>query len=314
MILYHGTNKKFNEFKPSIKGSFGRGIYLSPNYATAKMYGKYSYKVKTNLKNPLYINSNTDEILLKHVKNNEIEELQKLGYDGLIIGNENHISEVVVWDSTQLEIVNEPLKEELNDAFWKWFGKSKLIENGQPMLFYHRTNAVFDVFDKDFGSPLLADGFYFSSKPLSEWYGKNIMKVYLKMENPYIIEDMQNIDSVAKFVKDFNLLTKDIKTTLQNYSDDYRSDVNTAFDGKAALRRVVKWHLNDQTRYVTEKLQKKNYDGLIIKNSDGQGGIKYDEYIVFHPNQIKSIGNKGTWSITSDNIYESLNKELERYL
>lgn len=204
--------------------------------------------------------------------------------------------------------------DNLNDAFWKWFGKSKLIEKGQPIIFYHRTNAVFDTFDKDFGSPLLADGFYFSSKPLSEWYGKNIMKVYLKMENPYIIEDMQNLDSVVKFVEDFNLLTEDIKTTLQNYSDDYRSDSNTAFDGKAALRRVVKWHFNDQTRYITERLQKKNYDGLIIKNSDGQGGIKYDEYIVFSPNQIKAIDNKGTWSIISDNIYETLNKELEKFL
>ena len=77
--------------------------------------------------------------------------------------------------------------DNLNNAFWKWFSKSKMIKNGQPMVFYHRTNAVFDVFDKDFSSPLLADGFYFSTKPLSEWYGKNIMKVYLKIENPYII-------------------------------------------------------------------------------------------------------------------------------
>ena len=125
---------------------------------------------------------------------------------------------------------------------------------------------------------------------------------------------MQNLNSVAKFVKDFSLLTEDIKNTLQNYSDEYRSNPNISFDGKAALRRVVKWHLDDQTKYVTERLQKKHYDGLIIKNSDGQDGIKYDEYIVFSPNQIKSIDNRGNWSRTSDNIYESLNRELEKYL
>lgn len=227
------------------------------------------------------------------------------------------LSEIGLWDALGVPQNSEKLNESadnLNDAFWKWFGKSKLIVNGEPMIFYHRTNAVFDTFDKDFGSPLLADGFYFSDKPLSEWYGKNIMEVYLKMEKPYIIEDMQNIDDVAKFVEEFNLLSEDIKATLQNYSNEFRSNKDRAFDGKAALRRVIKWHLNDQTKYVTERLQKKNYDGLIIKNSDGQDDIKYDEYIVFEPEQIKAIDNKGTWSIKSSNIYENLNKLLEEYL
>lgn len=228
------------------------------------------------------------------------------------------LDDISLWEALgvpqETEKLNESEETNLNAAFWKWFGNSKLIKNGKPLVFYHRTNAVFDTFDKDFGSPLLADGFYFSDKPLSEWYGKNIMEVYLKMEKPYIIEDMQNIDDVAKFVEEFNLLSEDIKATLQNYSNEFRSNKDRAFDGKAALRRVIKWHLNDQTKYVTERLQKKNYDGLIIKNSDGQDDIKYDEYIVFKPEQIKSIDNKGTWSIKSSNIYENLNKLLEEYL
>ena len=148
------------------------------------------------------------------------------------------LSEIDLWDALGVPENSEKLNESvdtLNDAFWKWFGKSKMIKNGQPIVFYHRTNAVFDVFDKDFSSPLLADGFYFSTKPLSEWYGKNMMKVYLKIENPYIIEDMQNLNSVAKFVKDFSLLTEDIKNTLQNYSDEYRSNPNVSYNGKAAL-------------------------------------------------------------------------------
>ena len=51
-------------------------------------------------------------------------------------------------------------------------------------------------------------------------------------------------------------------------------------------------------------MQKKHYDGLIIKNSDGQDGIKYDEYIVFSPDQIKAGDNNGNWS-DSENIYEA---------
>ena len=281
--------------------------FLKKKYGCKYTYGNtFMFGRRTIDPTSLYDIKNHPEDIEEFLENyNYLKNL--LGIDYM---NQDYLKTVINMSKNKTKVLTE---SNLNDAFWKWFGKSKLIENGQPMIFYHRTNAVFDTFDKDFGSPLLADGFYFSTKPLSEWYGKNIMEVYLKMENPYIIEDMQNLNSVAKFVEDFSLLTEDIKTTLQNYSDEYRSNPNISFDGKAALRRVVKWHLNDQTKYVTERLQKKHYDGLIIKNSDGQDGIKYDEYIVFSPNQIKSINNKGMWS-NSDNIYETLNKEIERYL
>ena len=61
---------------------------------------------------------------------------------------------------------------------------------------------------------------------------------------------------------------------------------------------------------------KKHIQAAILKVYDG---VIYDldtepKYVVFNPNQIKAIDNKGTWSTSSDNIYESLNKELERYL
>ena len=122
---------------------------------------------------------------------NEEWELGTDGYDkrydypfGHVFTRGCDLSEIELWDALGVPQNSEKLNESadnLNDAFWKWFGKSKLIENGQPMIFYHRTNAVFDTFDKDFGSPLLADGFYFSSEPLSDWYGKNIMKVYWEL-------------------------------------------------------------------------------------------------------------------------------------
>ena len=39
-----------------------------------------------------------------------------------------------------------------------------------------------------------------------------------------------------------------------------------------------------------------------------------DEYIVWNPTQIKSIYNNGNWSWYSRNVFETLNRELERYL
>ena len=55
-------------------------------------------------------------------------------------------------------------------------------------------------------------------------------------------------------------------------------------------------------------------DGVIFKNIRELGRPVSTEYVVFEPNQIKSVDNKGTWNPASDNIYETLNKEIKRYL
>ena len=35
----------------------------------------------------------------------------------------------------------------LNDNFWKWFGKSKMVDKqGNPLVFYHVTNSDFNTF------------------------------------------------------------------------------------------------------------------------------------------------------------------------
>ena len=62
--------------------------------------------------------------------------------------------------------------------------------------------------------------------------------------------------------------------------------------------------------------QEHGYDGVIVKNvyETDYENILCNDYIVFKPNQIKSIDNRGNWSTSSDNIYEALNKELERYI
>lgn len=213
----------------------------------------------------------------------------------------------VDWNSKKS--LKEAVAPKLNDNFWNWFGNSKTIKNSKPIVYYHRTNADFDTFSKDYNDALLATGFYFSERPLSDWYGKNIKECYLKMENPYIINNMDNIEDIEQFVKTFKLFKKkwqlkDVKGTLKEYSDARNMDRAKEFDGKSALRSLVKWDFNDNTNQITKIIKDKGYDSLIIKNSSGKNGIIFDEYIVFEPNQIKSVDNNGNWSNTSDNINE----------
>ena len=60
----------------------------------------------------------------------------------------------------------------------------------------------------------------------------------------------------------------------------------------------IKRALYKRSDKFSEAIRKQGYDGI----------IKDDEYIVFEPNQIKSIKNNGNWSLESDNINESKNK------
>lgn len=79
-------------------------------------------------------------------------------------------------------------KEALTN-FWRWFGDSKVVdEQGRPLVVYHGTDAEFDTFDKNITpkrNNLLGQGFYFTNQQdKAKWFGKNIMPVYLKIENP----------------------------------------------------------------------------------------------------------------------------------
>lgn len=57
---------------------------------------------------------------------------------------------------------------------------------------------------------------------------------------------------------------------------------------------------------IIDKLKAQGYDGIIIKNTrvdslNPDEGI--NQYVVFEPNQIKSVYNRGTWNARNDNIY-----------
>ena len=163
--------------------------------------------------------------------------------------------------------------------FKKWFGDSKVVdETGKPIVVYHGTeNGGFEIFSEQ----KVEDGFFFTddintAKEYAETpdglenFGDNeIYNVYLKIENPYII-DLQG--------------------------EEYRG---TAIQG-----------------YIDEA-RELGHDGVIIKNiidkrfTDSQGSLGND-YIVFNPEQIKSVNNQGTFDAENPNIYyQRVNNQSE---
>lgn len=158
-------------------------------------------------------------------------------------------------------------------AFYEWFGDSLIVdENGRPLVVYHGTNAEFDVFDK--GKIKRGIGFWFSSnKETSKEYG-NIKEFYLSVKNP--------ID-VNKNRSDFIKLAKEAMPEIPN-------DVSEHYIISDALGSTA----------FKEYLQNQGYDAISLG----------DSYVVFNPNQIKSVDNRGSFSRTDDNIYYQTGAEF----
>lgn len=153
-----------------------------------------------------------------------------------------------------------------SEAFKRWFGDSKVVdENGQPLVVYHGTNADFDIFSKE--KIKRGTGFWFSSnKEMSKEYG-DIKEFYLSVKNPIDVNKNRN---------DFIRLAKEAMPEIPNdVSEHY---IITDALGSTAFK---------------EYLQNKGYDAISLG----------DSYVVFEPNQIKSVNNRGTFDTSNDNIY-----------
>lgn len=113
-------------------------------------------------------------------------------------------------------------KEYLNDKFWKWFGKSKMVDDkGNPEIYYHGVGKLgkFDTFREDLIGATSGNyghfgiGFYFTTykgfaENFSIMYGGTgeVIPAYLKIENPFYVNEKNLIFIGEKY--DLNLPEK----------------------------------------------------------------------------------------------------------
>jgi hypothetical protein len=173
--------------------------------------------------------------------------------------------------TTIREYLNEQreLENNLNDNFWKWFGNSNVVDKqGKPIVVYHGTDVDFNVFDKN-----KIGNRHWQSK--SGAYGGGIF-----------FTDKKNKASSGGIIKEVYLKIENplFRELGDNYG--YESDYYLATD----------IYDNNSTSFLQGAKENRN-DGIIIKTPRGS------LYIVFEPNQIKSVENDGTWDIGDDNIF-----------
>lgn len=154
------------------------------------------------------------------------------------------------------------------------------------------------------------------------------VEAYLRMENPLIIDfkneniDLQGMQDLINFAKN-GILSETVERYL-DYSEMYRYNPDDIEDFRQEIEERARDNYNlsedaDIEPYMfesaTDEIMQENnfepepvqYDGIIAKNvMDGindESHYRQDEYIVFDPNQIKSVYNNGYFSPYNDNIY-----------
>lgn len=226
-------------------------------------------------------------------------------------------------ESTLKDFLNEEDAKsniKLNDNFWSWFGKSKVVdESGNPMICYHGTpKGGFEEFKPKIGhkskSKQQVDlGSHFSvDKEYASGYAgdKKTSKVYecfLKIENPLYTNVLFYKDDDEKL---FNLylefITNIFKRQFKLSGDHY---YNKNGDKQTTPQNIM---INS---FLIDRIpSNKLYEGLIKYGFDGVFHEPYNmenlqqfkthpkAYIVLRANQIKSIENDGSWDINDNNI------------
>ena len=242
----------------------------------------------------------------------------------------------------------------LNDNFKRWFGNSKVVDdNGQPLVCYHGSTVDIEEFSHDFAGQNTGNNlekvFYFTSDKNTaitycqeakvreeEWKfydPEEKQHIQFETEDEFFAHLRKEMSDNPKINPSFIRMEKPYIYDANYSAFDYKRNytmlafLNGTFD--TANADYIDWSLYEDLiqefeEYDEEKdeyiqIKPFDYDGVIILNvrddiSDSEDFGYIDEYIVWNPNQIKSIYNRGNWSFESNNVFESLNNIIEKYL
>lgn len=227
---------------------------------------------------------------------------------------------------TKYSLTQDSNGRELSKEQQEYFKDSKVRdENGNLLEMYHGTAQDFTVFtDKYMGKfqgNSLGYGYYFTTDyntadtyrqyAKGNGYGK-VMKVYLKMTNPFNIYPNMNQDGDLLNQAEYLMTKYDVPGIEKN---------NIAYDTHL---EYVKGKLNKNYKaidYIKSLAYKNNIQTSDILKELGYDGIVADkEYVVFDSNQIKNVDNKAPtsnpdirYSLSTDSNGRELSQQQQEY-
>ena len=197
--------------------------------------------------------------------------------------------------------------------FKKWFGDSKVIdEEGRPLVVYHGSRNQFEVFSKDKGGQL--DGSYNSKVA---FYFTNDKDSANRFADIHRDKETTKLSSEIYFGEGYNNPAK--KAELRQKIADIENRENTIYTVYLSIKKplIVDFKENEYSVQEIDELVRNainnGNDGLIIKDIVDEGLLS-NQYIVFNPEQIKSVNNQGTFDTKNPNIYYQSDSNLNDLL
>lgn len=190
-----------------------------------------------------------------------------------------------------------------NPAFDRWFGKSKATgPGGKPRVFYHGAKVDFESFDTTMSELGTHLGTVAQANSISAGNGKDPVRpgartvpVYVKAEKPLRLEDTGGFENkeVARQLLDKGIISTDeakrfSKETPENMKALQEAIEASGYDSVIYLNRregvpTRKGDIGDFEERATDEAFKERYPNA------------QDSFIVFHPEQVKSQFNRGTF-------------------
>ena len=183
--------------------------------------------------------------------------------------------------------------------FKKWFGDwendpenaSKVVdENGEPLVVYHGTDNIRDIFKKG-ESGALGPGIYTTQrKDHAKVYGSNVQSLYANTKNPLIIEDTGRLDITEAIARD------------KKFEEEN-------FNSRGAASKWAKDQFEEHAGIgdpeFNTMLRDAGYDGVVYKK-----GNTFTEISLQRANQVKSATeNSGAFSTENNDIRYSISSE-----
>jgi hypothetical protein len=200
-------------------------------------------------------------------------------------------------------------------AFKKWFGDSKVVdENGKPLVVYHGTTK-FEGNEfkpsKKVNRGRNIDGYYFTTdkKEASQYSlgedktaiteGSQVIPAYLSLQNPFVKRSKVTPEMLRVFKEE---LKKDNPDLNDSWFDSKVAIMKEKGDEKRYYAPGIFPNIDFPTAAMQRVIEAGGYDGF----QDGD-----NHWVAFKSNQIKSVFNKGTYSLDESDISKSLNTAEE---
>ncbi len=222
--------------------------------------------------------------------------------------------------------------KQFSDAFWKWFGDSKVVDaRGEPLVVYHSTGAEkdFHAFKRRMNDVGIHFGTLGQAEDRMEYLesrgkasnNQRIIPVYLSIKKPlrlkdagwwdhnnleYALRDKFGVDAVKSAMRanTANAKTAALRNLIENRGYDgivYKNEGETAGaqelrDKAHALQKAVWKGRSSISKEEQETPQYYAYQEAEDRYTKFREANAEDSWIAFHPNQIKSVYNDGTWN------------------